>query len=219
MARLLSVLMVLLAAPKTPRTKGIESPGYRWGALRPETTTALELRGDVQRGGEAYAVCVPCHTATGVGSGDGRFPRLAGQHASVVIKQLSDIRVGLRDNPVMYPYAATLSDPQELADLAAYIAALPGTAGHGRGPGTRLAQGKVLYERDCVGCHGAQGEGSAAALYPRLDGQHYRYLVRQLTETRNQQRRNANPAMVAVLKRYAPEELEAVSDYLSRLER
>ena len=34
---------------------------------------------------------------------------------------MADIRAGLRDNPTMYPFAATLTDAQELADVAAYI--------------------------------------------------------------------------------------------------
>jgi cytochrome c553 len=49
----------------------------------------------------------------------GSIPQLAGQHGSVLIKQMADIRSGLRHNPTMYPFATVLSDPQDLADLAA----------------------------------------------------------------------------------------------------
>lgn len=205
------------AAPKAPRSRGIESPGYTWNAQEPEKLAALRLVGDVQRGKEAYAVCAPCHQLSGVGSADGRFPRLAGQHATVIIKQLSDIRVGLRDNPVMYPYAATLTDPQELADLGAYVASMPIPRDTGRGRGVKLDQGRALYERDCAGCHGREGEGNGPAFFPQVAGQHFKYVARQLAEVRARQRRNANPVMAALLKPYAQEELEAVADYVSRL--
>ena len=57
------------------------------------------------------------------GAEDGVFPQIAGQHRSVIIKQLADIRAGNRDNPMMYPIAkeAVLGGPQAISDVAAYI--------------------------------------------------------------------------------------------------
>jgi cytochrome c553 len=48
-------------------------------------------------------------------------------------------------------------------------------------------------------------------------GQHYSYLKRETRESRDQGRRNASPEMVKVLKRYSDTDVEAVSDYMSRL--
>ncbi|MBL8881141.1 MAG: c-type cytochrome, partial [Phycisphaerales bacterium] len=82
-----------------------------------------------------------------------------------------------------YPFAAVLTDPQELADVAAYIEGLCIPVEHGRYEGSdadrQMATGKVLYEKECRGCHGASGEGFRDKGYPVIAGQHYQYLLRQ----------------------------------------
>jgi len=206
-----------LGQPPAPKAAGIESEGYQWNAMEGEKVEALGLTGDRERGEEAYEVCGACHLPNGSGRPDGTFPQLAGQHATVLIKQIADIRGGRRDNPIMYPFAVTLVDPQELADVAAYLQALPIPPGNGRGPGSDLATGEKLYQRDCVQCHGDQGQGDAAKFYPVLAGQHYEYLLRQIRDIAALRRRNANPDMVKVVKAYKDEELQAVVDYMSRL--
>lgn len=183
-----------------------------------ETLEALKLKGDARRGQEAYDVCAACHSGQGKGRSDGAFPQLAGQHPSVIIKQVADIRSGKRDNPVMHPFSKTLTSAQELADVAAYIATLPIARDNQKGSGTDLAGGKMLYERDCQMCHGANGEGNAEKVYPVLAGQHYAYLLRQAKEIRDGKRHNANPEMVKTVKSYSDKELEAIVDYMSRLQ-
>ncbi len=204
-----------------PRTmaEGIDSEGYVWNEASGEMIEALALTGDVANGEKAYEICSACHLPSGSGRPDGTFPQLAGQHRTVLIKQLADIREGRRDNPIMYSFAKTLIDPQELADVAAYIQTLPIPRDNGRGPGTDLDRGEKLYKRDCVKCHGDHGEGSAEKFYPVLAGQHYKYLLWQIRDIAAQRRRNANPDMVKVVKDYSDEELMAVTDYMSRLRR
>jgi cytochrome c553 len=206
-----------LAQPPAPQAAGIESEGYRWNEMEGEKMEALGLRGDSARGEEAYEVCSACHLPSGAGRPDGTFPQLAGQHATVLIKQIADIRAGRRDNPIMYPFAVTLVDPQELADVAAYLQTLPIPPGNGQGPGTDLATGERLYRRDCVNCHGDRGQGNEGKFYPVLAGQHYEYMLRQIRDIAALRRRNANPDMVKVVKGYQDAELQAVVDYMSRL--
>jgi cytochrome c553 len=205
-------------AQPAPKAKGIESSGYKWNAQEGEKIEALKLKGDAKRGEEAYEVCSACHLPSGAGRPDGTFPQLAGQHATVLIKQIADIRGGLRDNPIMYPFAVTLTDPQELADVAAYIETLKIPHDNGRGPGKELELGKKLFERDCKTCHMAHGEGDAKKFYPVLAGQHYKYMLRQATEIRDGKRRNANPDMVKIIKTYSDKDIDAIVDYMSRLE-
>ena len=71
--------------------------------------------------------------------------------------------------------------------------------------------------RDCASCHGEAGEGSAYEFYPRLSGQHYRYLLREEVAIRDGERRNANPKMVKLIKGYSDADLQAVADYISQL--
>lgn len=205
------------SAQPAPKASGIESKDYQWNEMQGEKVEALDKKGDVANGEAAYEVCSACHLPSGSGRPDGTFPQLAGQHTTVLIKQIADIRAGRRDNPIMYPFATTLVDPQELADVSAYIQSLPIPPGNGKGPGTNLAVGEQLYKRDCVQCHGDQGQGDAAKFYPVLAGQHYEYLLRQIRDIAALRRRNANPDMVKVVKGYKDEELQAVVDYMSRL--
>lgn len=202
-----------------PKKEGIESKDYKWNAQEGEKIEALKLKGNVKNGKEAYEVCGACHLPSGAGRPDGTFPQLAGQHATVLIKQIADIRGGLRDNPTMYPFAVTLTDPQELADVAAYIQTLCIPADHGKGSGDAalLAKGKDLYEKECTTCHGKNGEGDAQKFYPVLAGQHYKYLLRQVTEIRDGKRRNANPDMVKIVKKYSDHDLDAVVEYMASI--
>lgn len=210
---------VVFAGPPAPKKGGIEEKGYVWNAQEGEKIEALKLKGDAKNGKEAYEVCGACHLPSGSGRPDGTFPQLAGQHATVLIKQIADIRAGLRDNPTMYPFAVTLSDPQELADVSAYIQTLciPREHGMGSKDPAVLAHGKGLYEKECKSCHGANGEGDSKKFYPVLAGQHYKYMLRQVTEIRDGKRRNANPDMVKIVKKYSDHDLDSVVTYMSTL--
>ena len=212
---------VAFAGPPAPKKEGIEGKDYKWNAQEGEKIEALKLKGDKTRGEEAYEVCGACHLPSGAGRPDGTFPQLAGQHTTVLIKQMADIRGGLRDNPTMYPFAVTLTDPQELADVSTYIEGLCIPIEHGKYEGVdaamQVAKGKDLYEKQCLECHGKNGEGDKAKFYPVIAGQHYKYLLRQMTEIRDGHRRNANPDMVKVIKPYTNEQLVAISAYQSSL--
>jgi cytochrome c553 len=50
-----------------------------------------------------------------------------------------------------------------------------------------------------------------------IAGQHYKYLLRQMTEIRNGHRRNANPDMVKIIKKYTDDQLISISAYQSSL--
>lgn len=212
---------MVFAGPPAAHKAGIEEKGYVWNAQEGEKIQALKLKGDPKRGEEAYEVCGACHLPSGAGRPDGTFPQLAGQHTTVIIKQMADIRAGLRDNPTMYPFAITLTDPQELADAAAYIEKLCVPVDHGKYEGAdaamQIAKGKELYEKQCKECHLANGEGNKEKFYPVIAGQHYKYLLRQMTEIRDGHRRNANPDMVKVIKPYTNDQLVAISAYQSSL--
>jgi cytochrome c553 len=205
--------------PRQPVAPGLESPGYVWNEMRGEKLLALQSKGDPLRGEIAFEVCQGCHGMEALGEVDGTYPRLAGQHASDLIKQLADVRAGVRDNRKMYPFAEEhVITTQELADVAMYLQELDVTADHGTGPGKDLDRGKALYERDCMDCHGPHGEGDPAKFYPRIADQHYLYLLRQMRDIRGGKRRNANPEMWEVSKTYPDEDIRVVIDYISRLQ-
>jgi cytochrome c553 len=210
-----------LAGPPAPKKEGIEGKDYKWNAQEGEKIEALQKKGDAKAGKEGYEICGACHLPNGAGRPDGTFPQLAGQHTTVLIKQMADIREGLRDNPTMYPFAKELTDAQELANVSAYIEKLCIPVDHGmyEGPDAvkQVAAGKDLYEKQCKECHGANGEGLKEKFYPVIAGQHYKYLLRQMTDIRDGKRRNANPDMVKIIKPYTNEQLVAISAYQSSL--
>jgi len=210
-----------LAGPPAAKQSGIESKDYKWNAQEGEKIEALKLKGNAKEGKEGYEVCGACHLPSGAGRPDGTFPQLAGQHTTVLIKQMADIRAGLRDNPTMYPFAKELTDAQELANVSAYIESLCIPVDHGKyeGPDAakQIADGKAMYEKECIECHKANGEGVKEKFYPVLAGQHYKYLLRQMTEIRDGHRRNANPDMVTIIKKYDNAQLVAISAYQASL--
>jgi cytochrome c553 len=81
----------------------------------------------------------------------------------------------------------------------------------------QITKGKDLYEKQCLECHGKNGEGDKAKFYPVIAGQHYKYLLRQMTEIRDGHRRNSNPDMVKIIKPYTDEMLVAISAYQANL--
>jgi len=190
-----------------------------WNVAGGEKDEAMLLEPDLENGMEVYEVCAACHLTEGWGTEEGTFPQLAGQHRDVLIKQLADIRALNRDNPTMYPFALpeSIGDAQALADVTAYIATLPMNPENGVGPGDNLEHGKKLFEDNCVKCHGDHGQGDEEKFYPRLEGQHYKYMLRQFEWIRDGKRRNANPDMVKQIEGFSDKDMAAVIDYTARL--
>jgi len=180
---------------------------------------AMYLSPNLENGRILFEICAVCHSPNAWGSMNGRYPQLAGQHPNVIIKQLADIRAGNRDNPTMYPFAqeSSLGGPQAIADVAAYISQLPMTPNNGISLGGDLAYGHHLYTKHCIKCHGKNAEGNNKDFAPRLQGQHFYYLLRQMRWIQIGKRRNVDPTLVKRLRTYTTRELWAVADYISRL--
>ncbi len=208
--------MPLLAQAETPTASATEDPAQ---VAKREYDEVMSLTPDVERGRTVYLTCAVCHLPEGWGSPDGTYPQIAGQLRTVVIKQLADFRSGNRDNPLMYPFSVPgiLGGPQEIADVAAYVAQLPMTAGNGLGPGADLETGEALYTQHCADCHGAQGQGDEAEHIPAIAGQHFAYLMRQFDAIRDGTRKNADSKMTDEIQDLSAEQQAAVLDYTARL--
>lgn len=177
------------------------------------------LTPDLENGRKVYLTCAVCHRPEGWGSIDGTYPQIAGQIGTVIVKQLADIRARNRDNPLMYPFSVPriLGGPQNIADVAAYVAQLPMNPHNGVGPGVDLAIGERLYKDSCVKCHGDRGQGDEKEHMPAIAGQHYNYLMRQFDLIRMGRRKNADPKMAKQIEGFSLRDQSAVLDYTSRL--
>jgi cytochrome c553 len=186
-----------------------------------EFRAAVALEPDLAHGKTLFAACAECHQANGSGSADGTIPVIAGQHVSVLVKQLVDFRHDRRWHAKMQSAAKAheLASPQDVLDVAAYAESLrrPPPPKGGMGDGKTVQEGRIVYYRECEGCHGRLAEGDLRTLKPRLAGQHYAYLLRQLNETASGQRPGMDDMHVQRISALSEAERAAVADHLSRL--
>lgn len=185
-----------------------------------EFREARLLHPNAEHGRSLYAACAKCHGANGGGRAKDGIPAIAGQHYRFILEQLVDFReverVDLRMNAAASSHA--LERPQNLADVSAYVADLEAVPTDDTGPGLQLAAGQNLYGRACSHCHGAAAQGDGNLGYPRLAGQHYGYLKRQIESMRLGDRPNVTWEHMKLLESLTPEEIAGVAGYLARLE-
>jgi cytochrome c553 len=173
------------------------------------------------------ATCQACHGAHGEGMVDGAKPRLAGQSAHYLDKQLRDFASGARDNAIMSAIAKGLND-QTRAKLVAYYAALPvPTATEHTAPTPAQAQRghQLAIEgaedkrvQACNNCHGPDGSGVSLSA-PALAGQLAPYLAAQLKSWQQGSRKNdAGNLMSPVAARLDDADIAAVTAYYASLE-
>lgn len=165
-------------------------------------------------------ICAACHAADG-NSVITTNPKLAGQHAAYLNKQLSNFKEGTRANPVMAGVVANLN-PEDMKNLATFFAAKNPTFGkaksHGKGSlGEKIYRGGIMDKgvAACASCHGANGAGIPVR-FPRLAGQHADYTLVQMKAFRTGERANA-PMMKAIAAKMSDDEMSAVSDYIQGL--
>lgn len=188
----------------------------------------LLLAAPVQAAGNAAAgegkagVCIGCHGPKG-NSVNPVWPKLAGQGAGYLAKQLADFKSGARKDPIMAGQVAALST-QDMADLAAYFAKQkisPAAADK-----AKLTLGQNIYRggnKDkgvaaCIACHGPAGTGNPAAKFPALGSQQAAYVVKTMKDFRSGARSNDPGKMMRdIAGRMSDKEIEAVASYIAGL--
>jgi len=166
-----------------------------------------------------YAPCAVCHQPNAWGSPDGNIPNLAGQQRRYLEKQLALFRSGARVDTAMQVVAEhpTFSDPDHVAELAIYLSELAANPDPVKGSGQHLRIGQEAYTHICAACHGADGRGEEKNHVPRIAGQHYPYLRRQIESAAALHRVLAPPEMTSALRGMPDREKDALADYVSRL--
>ena len=179
-------------------------------------------QGDAAVGQSKAALCATCHGA----EGNSEFPmnpKLAGQNATYIAKQLMDYKSGVRSNQTMSAMVLNLSE-QDMQDISAWYSSQQVTL---QGADPKFVElGESLYRAGikelavpaCSACHSPTGRGNAPAGFPSLGGQHAEYTLQQLRDFRAGVRQNDESSMMRmVVERLTDRELEALASYVSGL--
>lgn len=184
------------------------------------TATAADLAAGEATAG---AICAGCHMPDG-NSVVETFPKLAGQHAQYIAKQINDYKNGARQDDVMTGMAFTLATDADVENVSAFFASKASTVA--AADDSKVALGKDIYRGGntttglpaCMGCHGPSGSGNPTAKYPTLAGQHAAYTIKQLKTFGDESRSNdSNKMMRNVANKMSAAEMEAVANYIAQM--
>ncbi len=164
----------------------------------------------------AAKACIECHGVEGTAAHPA-YPRLAGQRADYIVRQILDFKAGRRKDPVMSPVARKL-DRQSLNIIAEYFSKQPVIVARTQGV-RETDRGHELYVvHRCYLCHHTKTWQKASGLPhgPVIAGQNRDYLVKAMKDIRS----NKRPADVYNLMHRSLDELtdadiEAVANYIS----
>jgi len=169
--------------------------------------------------------CAQCHAFNGVSDGSGAFPRIAGQSAYYLAKQMREFASGVRNNAVMSPVAKALS-PDDVADVSAYYATvnapyLPlATADPTliqRGEELAKVGSAVRQIPGCDNCHGPGGAGEPPAI-PYLAGQYASYIAMELRMWQRGLRTSSSEVMAPIAKQLDDQEIAAVAAFYQQIQ-
>ena len=159
-------------------------------------------------------VCAACH-GVGGNSVQAQFPVLAGQTSRYLYLQLRDYQEGRRTHELMTPMVAGLSrdDMRELGDYFAKQkpAPQPFTPDSEKAKLGKLKADETL----CTMCHlgGFAGQNEV----PRVQGQRYEYIVKQLLDFKARRRTNDAGSMTSVTSTLNEVDIENLAHYLAGL--
>jgi cytochrome c553 len=175
---------------------------------------SAHAQGNPAAGKDKAAVCAACHGPDGNATVP-QYPNLAGQSPRYLYLQLKDFKEGRRKDPLMSPMAANLSK-EDMVDLAAYFAQQKPAPSDYPVDSAKVTAGKQVADAAlCTMCHlgGFSGQNEV----PRVAGQHYEYIVKQLTDFRERRRTNDAGSMTAYAKSLTDEQIDALAQYITNL--
>jgi cytochrome c553 len=213
----LSLLLAVL-----PVSVALASPAASAPAAAP-AVAPIVTKGDASKALTIVNnVCGACHGADGNSTAP-IYPNLAGQTPEYINKQLTEFKSGARKNAIMAPNVTNLS-AADMLNLAAYFSAQTPKSKLAK-DAALVAEGKRLYMGGnaasgvpaCASCHGPSGAGIPVQ-FPRMAGQHAKYVQIQLANFRSGDRSNDGGKMMQVIARkMTDQEMRAVGEYISGL--
>lgn len=163
---------------------------------------------------KAAQLCAACHGADG-NSVSSDYPHLAGQTARYIYVELKDYKEGRRKNDIMSGIASMLSR-DDMFNLGAYFASMPLKPVDYPVDPERVKKGKVITDSAlCTMCH--LGGFSGQNEIPRVSGQRYEYVLKQLYAFKNYERTNDAGNMASVVKSLSDEDLINISHFITSI--
>lgn len=158
-----------------------------WIAAQPTFAETQNIpEPDLAAGQAAYAICATCHGAQGEGNPQLNSPKIAGQQAWYLERQLKHFKEGARggdgdtNGAAMVPMAMTLVDDEAIRNVSAYITTFPDEPSPQTIAGD-IANGADIYDRNCAACHLDNGAGTWYTDAPALAGMSDWYFVTQIS--------------------------------------
>jgi cytochrome c553 len=177
-------------------------------------TLAPATAQDVEAGRTKSQACAACHGADG-NSASGNFPNLAGQTWRYIYMQLKDFKEGRRKDPVMSPMAEPLNR-QDMIDIANFFAAQRAKPSPFRADEAKIRLGKAKADETlCTMCH--LGAFAGQNEIPRVAGQQYEYIVKQLKDFKARIRTNDAGNMTSVARTLSDDDIENLAHYVTSL--
>jgi cytochrome c553 len=184
------------------------------GALVSMAGPGTGSAGEVEAGLRKTEACTPCHGIAG-NSTTPTIPSLAGQPPLYTYYQLLQFREQQRVDSQMSPLAMNLSDA-DMQEIAAYYGAqTPAAPSHTSEPAQLEAGLRLVQTHYCDSCHAPGLVGQKHI--PRLAGQHYEYLVKQLRAFKAQTRNDMDGSMTMAAQPLSAEDIEILARYIAQL--
>ena len=213
-----SLLLTAAFAAAAP-SHGKEKPGEPVPAVLHEKLGQISqdpaaLSAAIKHGQKDASVCRHCHGAGG-NSVLPEVPNLASQNADYLLEQMNKFVQGQRKSSAFMEGMIKALTPDERINIALFLSRQPVT----RKSASMSAQGvtgKNLYDKLCIGCHGASGSGTHTI--PRLAGQQVKYVEDSLKRYRSGSGERIDPRMAAYTRNLKDADIQNLAAYLSAMQ-
>lgn len=158
------------------------------------------------------AACAACHGAGGAAPILPAYPVLAGQTARYLYLELRDFNEGRRVNELMTPMAAGLTR-DEMRELGDYFSKQTPRPQAFAADADKARLGKAKADENlCTMCHlgGFKGQNEV----PKVAGQNFDYVVKQLGDFKARRRTNDAGSMTSVTSSLTDDDIVNIAHYL-----
>lgn len=172
----------------------------------------VKLTDAITKGKKSAAFCRHCH-------GDGGYsvvadvPNLASQNAAYLAEQMNKLADGRRKSEFMEGLIKALT-LDERVNIALFFANQPPPATIVKNA-QMAAEGKQLFQKICINCHGANGAGTNKI--PRIAGQQIQYLQDSLKRYRSGSGERIDLQMAAFTRNLKDADIAKLANYISSI--